>query len=195
MSGRSGKTELFSGILMPAVSSPSPLAALTSRPARSRPPTQSFSFLLGSAPHTTVDAGASIDLAGFSTNISDALGGGAVIDSGGDVTSNFANNATLNVPSSSVQFSGGFANKGLIHGPRNPKRRRHHHQPQSPPTSTATPCPTSCGRTLAAKPRSSEMNGTNPIARGSQLVGPTLGLSEEGISERRGGGRCEAVPA
>jgi hypothetical protein len=45
----------------------------------------SFSFLLGNAPHTTVEAGASIDLAAFSTNISDLLGG-AVIDSGAAAT-------------------------------------------------------------------------------------------------------------
>ncbi|MGH6796861.1 MAG: hypothetical protein ACREDI_00560, partial [Roseiarcus sp.] len=39
-------------------------------------------------------------------------GGGGV----SDVTSNFVNNGTLNVLSGSVQFSGGFANHGVIHG-------------------------------------------------------------------------------
>jgi hypothetical protein len=43
----------------------------------------SFSFILDNAAQTTVDAGASIDLAGFNTPIADLTGGGAVIDSGG----------------------------------------------------------------------------------------------------------------
>ena len=45
-----------------------------------------FSFILDNAAQTTVDAGASIDLAGFNTPIADLTGGGAVIDSGGPAT-------------------------------------------------------------------------------------------------------------
>jgi hypothetical protein len=45
-----------------------------------------LSFLLGNGPQTTVDAGASTDLAGLSTIISDPLGGGAVIDRGATAT-------------------------------------------------------------------------------------------------------------
>jgi autotransporter-associated beta strand protein len=45
-----------------------------------------LSFLVSNASQTTVDAGATIDVAGFSTFISDLLGSGAVIDSGAAAT-------------------------------------------------------------------------------------------------------------
>ena len=45
-----------------------------------------LSFLLDNAAQTTIDAGASIDLAGFDTDIVDLVGAGAVIDSGAAAT-------------------------------------------------------------------------------------------------------------
>src|ERR1700727_2948872 len=77
--------ELFSGIPMPAVSSlPRWRRLRPTRDARGRG--RNPFILLGNAPQTTVDAGASIDLAGLSAIISDPLGGGAVIDRGTTAT-------------------------------------------------------------------------------------------------------------
>jgi hypothetical protein len=77
--------ELFSGIPMPAVSSlPRWRRLRPTRDARGRG--RNPFILLGNAPQTTVDAGASIDLAGLSAIISDPLGGGAVIDRGATAT-------------------------------------------------------------------------------------------------------------
>ncbi|HLX99048.1 MAG TPA: FG-GAP-like repeat-containing protein [Roseiarcus sp.] len=46
----------------------------------------SFSFILNNAAQTTIDSGATVDLAGFNTPIADLTGAGAVIDSGGPAT-------------------------------------------------------------------------------------------------------------
>src|SRR6185437_11627730 len=46
----------------------------------------SFSFILNNASQTTIDPGASIDLAGFNTPIADLTGGGAVTNSGAAAT-------------------------------------------------------------------------------------------------------------
>jgi autotransporter-associated beta strand protein len=45
-----------------------------------------FSFILENASQTTVDTGASIDLAGFNTRIGDLMGGGAITNSGASTT-------------------------------------------------------------------------------------------------------------
>ena len=47
---------------------------------------EDFSLLVDNSPPTTVDAGATIDVAGFNTTIADLLGGGAVVDSGAAAT-------------------------------------------------------------------------------------------------------------
>ena len=56
-------------------------------------------------------------------------GGGGV----SDVTSDFVNNGTLNVLSGSVQFSGGFTNNGVIHGPLSPRAAASGRSPPSAP--------------------------------------------------------------
>jgi hypothetical protein len=75
----------------------------------------SFGFFLGNASQTTVDAGASIDLAGFDTAIADLTGAGAVTDSGVAKTltlaaANFS--GTIAGPLSLV-FNGAAALSGL----------------------------------------------------------------------------------
>jgi hypothetical protein len=62
---------------MPVVSSPSPLAAFYVQLGTLAAADATLSFLLGNAPQTTVDAGASIYIAGLSAILSDLLGGGA----------------------------------------------------------------------------------------------------------------------
>jgi hypothetical protein len=72
---------------MPAVSSPSLLAAFTSNSGRFAAADATLSSFWVMPHKMTVDAGASIDLAGVSTIISDLRGGGAVIDRGATATS------------------------------------------------------------------------------------------------------------
>jgi len=66
----------------------------------------------------TYDVVANTNIAG--TPVSSFINNGLFEKTGGggvsDVTSNFVNNGTLNVLSGSIEFSGGFTNKGVIHG-------------------------------------------------------------------------------